>query len=77
MNIDTKEAFYDYFQNEKSLGGFAVAHWAGSNEDEDAIKKDLQVTIRCIPFDERYTEAGTCFYTGRPSQRRIIFAKSY
>ena len=77
VNIDTKEAFYDFFQNEKSAGGFAVAHWAGTNEDEDALKKDLQVTIRCLPFDERYDEEGTCFYTGKPSSKRIIFAKSY
>ena len=77
VSIDTKEAFYDFFQNEKSAGGFAVAHWAGTNEDEDAIKKDLQVTIRCLPFDERYDEEGTCFYTGKPSSKRIVFAKSY
>ncbi|MFT5191839.1 MAG: prolyl-tRNA synthetase [Verrucomicrobiales bacterium] len=77
IRLDTKEAFYDFFQNDSSLGGFAVAHWAGTNEDEDALKKDLQVTIRCIPFDDSYAEEGTCFYTGKPSARRLVFAKSY
>lgn len=77
VKIDSKEAFYDFFQNASSSGGFALAHWAGSNDDEDALKKDLQVTIRCIPFDDAYVEEGTCFYTGKPSSRRIVFAKSY
>ncbi len=76
--VETKEAFYDFFQDPASRGGFALAHWAGSNEDEDQLKKDLQVTIRCIPFDERFAEEeGTCFYTGQLSSRRLVFAKSY
>ena len=75
--LDTREALYDFFQEKSSLGGFAMAHWAGSNEDEDQLKKDLQVTIRCIPFDDAYAEDGTCFYTGKPSSRRLVFAKSY
>jgi prolyl-tRNA synthetase len=77
IKLDSKEAFYDFFQNASSKGGFALAHWAGSNDDEDQLKKDLQVTIRCIPFDEQFEEEGTCFYTGKPSSRRLVFAKSY
>lgn len=77
VRLDTKDAFYEFFQKKGAQGGFAVAHWAGSNEDEDQLQKDLQVTIRCIPFDEAYAEEGTCFYTGKASQRRLIFAKSY
>lgn len=77
VKLDGKEAFYDFFQNPDSAGGFALAHWAGSNDDEDQLKKDLQVTIRCIPFEDRFAEEGTCFFTGKPSSRRLVFAKSY
>ena len=77
IKIATKDAFYDFFKQGKTTRGWASAHWAGSNEDEDQIKKDLQVTIRCIPFADEYQEDGTCFYTGKPSTKRLIFAKSY
>lgn len=77
VKIDTKESFYDFFENESLPGGFALAHWAGSNADEDQLKKDLQVTIRCIPLDDVFAEEGTCFFTGKPSRRRLVFAKSY
>ncbi len=59
-------------------GGFALAHWAGSVEDEEAISKELKVTIRCIPNDpDLRGEAGTCICTGKPADGRVIFAKSY
>jgi prolyl-tRNA synthetase len=82
QNIDSKEAFEAYFtpknKNKPEIhGGFALCHWAGSNEDEDQIQKDYKVTIRCIPFGDEYVEEGVCFYTGKPSSRRVIFAKSY
>lgn len=77
VKIDTKASFYDFFENESLPGGFALAHWAGSNADEDQLKKDLQVTIRCIPLDDDFAEEGTCFFTGKPSMRRLVFAKSY
>ncbi|MDR2430228.1 MAG: proline--tRNA ligase, partial [Puniceicoccales bacterium] len=57
-------------------GGFALAHWNGSAEVEAQIKKDLNVTIRCIPLDGT-AEPGTCPFTGQPSPRRVIFAKAY
>jgi prolyl-tRNA synthetase len=79
--IDSKEEFYAYFtpQNEAKPeihGGFALAHWNGSAEVEAKIKEDLKVTIRCIPFDEK-AEPGTCIFSGEPSERRVVFAKSY
>ena len=59
-------------------GGFALVHWAGGIEDEEALQKELKVTVRCIPKDpELRGEAGTCIYTGKPAEGRVIFAKSY
>jgi len=78
--IDSKEDFYDFF-TPKNLGkpeihgGFALAHWNGAREVEEQVKKDLKVTIRVIPFGEG--EPGRCIFTGAPSPRRVVWAKSY
>jgi prolyl-tRNA synthetase len=79
--IDSKEEFYDFFTPKNSAkpeihGGFALAHWNGSREVEDQIKRDLKVTIRVIPLDEK-SEPGRCIFTGEPSARRVVWAKSY
>ena len=74
--IDSVDEFREFFR-ENSDGGFAVTHWAGSAEDEEKLKSELQVTIRCIPFDDGYAEDGTCPFTGKESKRRVIFARSY
>ncbi len=59
-------------------GGFALVHWAGGVEEEEALQKELKVTIRCIPKDPALRgEAGTCIYTGKPAEGRVVFAKSY
>jgi len=81
VKIDSKDEFYAYFTPEKAdkpevHGGFALAHWAGSNEDEETLKNDLKVTIRCIPRDGE-EEEGVCFFTGKPSRKRLVFAKAY
>jgi len=80
-NLDTKEAFYDYFtpknlEKPEIHGGFARSHWCESPECEAAIKEDLKVTIRCIPFHAE-VEEGSCLFCGGASHRRVIFAKSY
>jgi prolyl-tRNA synthetase len=81
VKIDTKEEFYAFFtaknpQKPELHAGFALAHWDGSSEVEDKIKEDLKVTIRCIPSGES-DGPGTCIISGRPSPRRVVFAKSY
>lgn len=80
--LETEAEFRAFFtpQNENKPephGGFALMHWAGSSEDEERLQKELKVTIRCIPRDDSFAEEGTCFLTGKPSKRRVIFAKSY
>lgn len=82
--IDSKEEFYRFFTPADSAkpeihGGFALAHWNGAREVEEQIKADLKVTIRCIPFDDPANppDPGTCPFTGQPSPRRVVWAKSY
>jgi prolyl-tRNA synthetase len=57
-------------------GGFIMAHWDGTSETEEKIKEETKATIRCIPFDSQ-DEDGFCIYSGRPSKRRVLFARSY
>jgi prolyl-tRNA synthetase len=79
--IDSKEEFYAFFTPASEAkpeihGGFALTHWNGSAAVEEQIKSDLKVTIRCIPFEES-PEPGTCPFSGEPSARRVVWAKSY
>jgi len=57
-------------------GGFISAHWDGTTETEAAIKEETKATIRCIPLDTE-DEAGTCVFSGKPSARRVLFARAY
>ncbi|MEC9134923.1 MAG: proline--tRNA ligase [Bacteroidota bacterium] len=59
-----------------SKGGFLSAHWDGTPETEEAIKKQTKATIRCIPLTEIQSE-GKCVYSGKPSPKRVLFAKAY
>ena len=79
--INSRKDFYDFFTPENRAkpeihGGFALAHWNGSREIEEQIKNDLKVTIRVIPVDDS-SEPGECIFTGKPSARRVVWAKSY
>ncbi len=78
ININSKEEFYEFFSggDESMTGGFAWAHWADDPAAEKQIKDDLNVTVRCIPLDTQ-DEPGTCLFTGKPSPKRVVFAKSY
>jgi len=80
--IDSMEEFIEFFtpsntEKPEIHGGFALCHWAGSNEEEEKIAKEHKVTIRCIPHGEQYVEEGTCILTGQPSSRRVVFSKAY
>ena len=43
---------------------------------DQKIKEETKATIRCIPLDAE-AEEGTCVYSGKPSSRRVLFAKAY
>lgn len=67
---------YDEFKEKIEEGGFILAHWDGTTETEERIKEETKATIRCIPFDGD-TTPGVCVVTGKPSARRVLFARSY
>ncbi len=67
---------YEEFKKEIEAGNFVLAHWSGDAEVEAKIKEETGATTRCIPFAEP-DEVGVCVYSGKPSAKRVIFAKSY
>jgi len=71
--VTTFEEFKDILE---SKGGFISAHWDGTEETEEQIKDATKATIRCIPLDAK-EEAGVCVFSGKPSKRRVLFAKAY
>ena len=67
---------FSIFQEKINQGGFVLAHWDGTSDTENEIKKLTKATIRCIPIDVE-KESGKCILTGKPSLQRVVFAKSY
>ena len=69
---------WEEFKTEIQKGGFLLCHWDGSAETEQKIKDETKATIRCIPIDSCVCEEeGKCIYSGKPSNRRVVFAISY
>ena len=75
-DMTTTADSYEEFKEKIEKGGFILAHWDGTTETEERIKDETKATIRCIPFDGD-TTPGVCMVTGKPSERRVIFARSY
>ena len=76
-NHTTEVSDFDEFKNIlETKGGFISAHWDGTAETEEKIKDLTKATIRCIPLDAK-NEAGSCIFTGKPSSKRVLFAKAY
>jgi prolyl-tRNA synthetase len=71
--VDSYEAFK---QTLDASGGFLMAHWCGAAECERQVNQETGATIRVIPFDAP-DEAGACIVDGRPSERRVLFARAY
>lgn len=81
LNFKKENTFYvdnwdDFLKVLDNQGGFIMAHWDGTVETEEKIKEETKATIRCIPFDSP-EEEGKCVYSGKPSKRRVLFARSY
>jgi prolyl-tRNA synthetase len=77
IQVDTWQDFLDVFTGEGSK--FVHAHWDGTAATEKQIKDETKVTIRCLPLpgDGPAPESGKCVKTGKPSARRVLFAKAY
>ena len=71
--VDTYEEFKQVIETK---GGFVLAHWDGTAETEERIKEETKATIRCIALDTP-EEDGVDMLTGKPSKKRVYFAKAY
>ncbi|MFA6252755.1 MAG: proline--tRNA ligase [Patescibacteria group bacterium] len=72
VSVDNWEDFVKEINN----NNFVLAHWSGDSEVEEKIKQETSATIRCIPFEQK-PEVGKCVYSGKPSKKRVLFAKAY
>ena len=75
-NTSEVESYDEFKKVLKDKGGFVKAHWDGTAETEERIKKETKATIRCILLDEK-EEQGKCIYSGKPSNKKVVFAKAY
>jgi prolyl-tRNA synthetase len=79
--IDSEEEFYQFFtpkntEKPEIHAGFACVYFFMDSRIEKRIKDDLNVTLRCIPFDFQ-KDSGECIFTKRKNAQRVIFAKAY
>ena len=72
--IEDYAAFTEYM---KADDGFATAHWCGGEDCESRVKDETKATIRTVPEGDFLREDGTCVVCGKPSSRRVIWAKAY
>lgn len=73
----TKVDSYEEFKTVLAeKGGFILAHWDGTAEEEEQIKQETKATIRCIPLNNKQ-EAGVSLISGKASAQRVVFAKAY
>ncbi|MCK6545684.1 proline--tRNA ligase [Myxococcota bacterium] len=74
------DKYSDFVELMKTEGNKLVyAHWDGTRETEAKVKAETQATIRNIPLEGQgfEVEPGTCMVTGKPSARRVLWAKAY
>ncbi|MEG1571937.1 MAG: proline--tRNA ligase [Bacteroidales bacterium] len=67
---------WEDFKIQLEQGKFILAHWDGTIETEEQIKAETKATIRAIPLDA-VEEEGVCVFSGKPSHKRVLFAKAY
>lgn len=79
VKIESEDQFRQFFtvpadRPNEIHGGFALSHFASEAEVQPLLD-ELKVTIRCMPLEGN--QPGTCFLTGKPSEKMAVFAKAY
>ena len=75
-NITKVDSYEEFKKVLVEKGGFILAHWDGTAEEEEQIKQETKATIRCIPLNNEQ-EDGISLISGKPSKQRVVFAKAY
>jgi prolyl-tRNA synthetase len=68
---------FDKHWTDNDQPGWLTTPWAGSNEEEEALSKKHKISIRCFPNDQQDSNEAPCLVTGKPTQSRAIWARSY
>ncbi len=69
----TREEFKDIADNKP---GFIKAMWCGETACEEAIKEEIGVTSRCIPFAQEHL-SDECIFCGRKAASMVVWGKAY
>ena len=75
-HITPVDSFEEFQKVLEEKGGFISAHWDGTSETEAKIKELTKATIRLLPIED-LDGPGSCVFTGKPSERRVLFARAY
>ena len=74
LPVDDEKTFVEKLENP---GGFLMAHSCGETACEVRVQETTKATIRCLPLFDPAPEKGKCPFCGKPSERRVIYAKAY
>jgi prolyl-tRNA synthetase len=67
----------DYEELKKVVqDGWAFTYWCESKECEAKVKEETKATTRNIPLNQPDGN-GSCIICGKPSKRKVYFAKAY
>lgn len=67
---------YESFKQVVAEQGWAYAWWSDDRENEARIKEETKATLRVYASDPNLGE-GVCFYSGRKTNQKAYFARSY
>jgi len=74
VEVKNKEEFYNYVAKEDCP--FILCHFHEDTLLEDKIKNDYNVTIRCIPLEQK-SKVGKCIFSGKEVDKQVIFGRAY
>jgi prolyl-tRNA synthetase len=72
--LDDKDQFYKFFSTDKNKG-FVKAYFCADEKEEEKIKKDLSVTVRCLDLNE--SKEDKCIFCTKKTKKLATFAKAY
>ena len=67
---------YDSYKQVVSEQGWAYAWWSDDSDNEARIKEETKATLRVYASNPNPGE-GVCFYSGRKTNKKAYFARSY
>ena len=70
FEVEDYETFKDVVENK----GWALGWWYDDAENEDKVKEDTRATLRVYAASE---DEGTCFFSGKKTNKKAYFAKAY